>query len=90
MTTTKVPAHHYVNPYTGEIVPRSVQVCDSCHLNFTSSASGDNHRAYRPGQRYCLTPKQAGLVKLINSFGSTIYKTRNSPDPKWAVQILAP
>ena len=84
----KLPPHHHRNRYTGEILPQSVEVCNVCQLNFTTTAAGDKHRSGKLGERVCLTPKEAKLVKLINKYGSVIYKTRNSPDPRWAIKIL--
>ena len=89
MTTINLPRNHHRNRYTGEILAQAVQVCNACHLNFFTTAAADKHRAGKIGERTCLTPKEAKLVKLINKYGSVVYKTRSDRDPRWAVQILS-
>jgi hypothetical protein len=63
---------NHKNRYTNEILAQSVEVCNSCHLNFLTTAAGDKHR--KNGK--CLTPKEAKLIKLINSYGSVIWMRR--------------
>ena len=86
--TTKLPNHHFRNRYTGEILYRSVEVCNACHLNFLSTAAGDQHRSGKPGNRSCLTPKEAKLIKMQNAYGSVIYRKRGDKDPRWEWYLI--
>jgi hypothetical protein len=75
---------NHKNRYTNEILAQSVEVCNACHLNFVTTAAGDKHR--KNGK--CLTPKEAKLIKLMNQYGSIIYKARNDKNPRWSFQIV--
>jgi hypothetical protein len=84
----KLPTNHHRNKFTGEILAQSVEVCSGCHLNFATTAAGDKHRSGKITERVCLSPKDAKLIKLINKFGSVIYKSRNDKDPRWEFTLV--
>jgi hypothetical protein len=87
--TTLMPSRHHKNRYTDEIIHQAVEVCNACHLNFLTTAAGDKHRTGKPGNRSCLTPKEAKLIKIRNKYGAIIYKTRTDPDPRWEWYLVA-
>ena len=66
----------HINPWTKEKLANTVEVCPACHLNFLTTEAGDKHRTGKMTARKCLTPKQAKLIKLVNTYGSVIWKRK--------------
>jgi hypothetical protein len=66
----------HINSWTKEKLANTVEVCPACHLNFLTTEAGDKHRTGRMTARKCLTPKEAKLVKLVNTYGSVIWKRK--------------
>ena len=70
----------HINKLTGEVLAQGVQICPTCHKNFSSDDAWEKHwdRKKLRGQQ-CMSPEEVGLVAFNNSKGATIYRTRGKP-----------
>ena len=66
----------HINSWTKEKLANTVEVCPACHLNFLTTEAGDKHRTGKITERRCLTAQEAKLIKLVNVYGSIIWKRR--------------